>query len=93
MPLEAKSDAKQEFPAQARGRRQWQLDAIRSNQRAIASILIGMNSEDPDDLDWAIQTLRGLYRMDREAILLPNGILDSWQLEILEKIDFDGDRQ
>jgi len=82
-------EAKKEFPAQTAGRYRWIVDTIRSNQRAVASILIGMNSEDPNDLDWAIQTLRGLYRMDREAILLPNGILDSWQLEILEKVDWE----
>ena len=73
---------KKEFPAQSKARLQWQLDAIRANQVAVAKILkwlvvLDIPSASKDVLD-------KMHKHDRDAILQSGGILTDKQIKVLK---------
>ncbi len=53
---------------------------VRNNQKRVAWIL-----EDMDATDYALarKSFHGLHKHDRDALLIPNGILTDEQIEIL----------
>ena len=73
--------SKKDTPAQARERLQWILDVVRENQGHVVQIL---------ELIWAGEDKMAqglfddLYRTERDALLQPNGILTSEQIELLK---------
>lgn len=72
---------KNDTPAQARERLQWQLDVIRENQRPVSGILFYMCD---GLLEQAKHELRCMHKNDRDAILQPGGILTDDQIELLK---------
>ncbi len=70
------SKLKKEFPSQAENRRQWILDTIRANQECVEEILYLARMK-----KWGLVwlNLQSLQKHDRDALLLPNGILTDEQ--------------
>ena len=78
------ADMRKEFPSQTENRRQWILDTVRANQEVVAlmlhNLVVNMNGN-VDVAKWAIADLK---KMDRDAILQPDGILTQEQIEMLK---------
>ena len=68
-------------PAQTRERLQWVVDAVRENQEEAALLLHNIVLGHLDTAKWAIADMK---KMDRDALLLPGGILTDAQLELLK---------
>lgn len=77
--------SKSEFPAQARERLQWCLDAVRANQEAVAIILRGIDSRGNTTLVLALHAFRGLKKGDRDALTIEGGIFTKEQIEVLRE--------
>ena len=84
--------AKKEFPAQQRERLQWVLDTVRENQNDVWRIIQGLtNKFYPDDHNLtgihkqkrAIKIFRSMRKHDRDALLVPGGVLTDEQRELL----------
>ena len=77
--------SKKEFPAQTKNRAQWILDTIRANQESVGWIL--WISGDPVAFKQTLEEIREelskLHKQDRDALLLPNGILTDEQITAL----------
>lgn len=71
-----------EFPSQTENRKQWILDVVCANQVDTGQLLIKINI--PDQLDYCKSILTGMHKSDRDALLLPNGILHPDQIEMLK---------
>ena len=72
---------KKEFPSQTENRKQWILDTVRANQQPVGELLRKLERgyyRPAKDL------LKGLRKMDRDAILQPKGILTDEQIERLK---------
>ena len=71
-----------EFPAQTENRKQWVLDVVRTNQNKVQQLFYWMDSG-----NWlfAKQTLRDMHKMDRDALLQPDGILTDKQIDALKE--------
>lgn len=85
---------KKEFPSQTENRKQWILDTIKANQSDVASILFSLHWKKwrgGDNYRNARHILEGMYKQDRDALLLPGGILTDEQIERL-KGESDDDR-
>ncbi len=74
------STLKKEFPAQAKNRRQWCLDAVRANQADVTDILRSMVQ---DDGGYAIVVFNGLHKADRDALTIEDGIFTPEQIAVL----------
>ncbi len=74
---------KKQTPGQMEHRRQWIIDTVRANQCEVSLILDYVSMDDPDILG-ARGTLEYMHKGDRDAILQPNGILTSEQIEALK---------
>ena len=72
--------SKKDTPAQARERLQWQLDTVRVNQTVVYRLL-GMILD--GEIVHPRRTLANMHKNDRDALLQPNGILTSEQIELL----------
>ena len=72
---------KKEFPAQARERLQWQLDAIRANQSVVGWLLTDISEDDVGDEKLSI---KDMHKADRDAILQSGGILTDKQIKVLK---------
>jgi hypothetical protein len=77
------ADMRKEFPSQTENRKQWIIDVVRENQEDVLGIL-GALLDDPQDIGWAKVTVADMHKSDRDALLLPNGILTDEQLELLQ---------
>ena len=77
--------SKSEFPAQARERLQWCLDAVRANQEVVAVILRGIDSSDSATLILALHAFRGFENSDRDALTINGGIFSKEQIEVLRE--------
>ena len=75
---------KKVFPAQARERLQWQLDAIRANQADVYGILFCLDCHDMGGHRQAKKILNKMHKHDRDAILQSGGILTDEQIEVLK---------
>ena len=78
--------SKKEFPSQTENRKQWIIDTVRNNQEDIWMILHGLNSNFyPDNYNQrkAIEKFWDMHKHDRDALLVPGGILSDDQIEIL----------
>lgn len=73
-------DMRKEFPSQTKNRRQWIIDTVRENQVCASNILFYAAVE---QWDQAREDLSMLHKHDRDALLIPNGILTDEQIEIL----------
>jgi len=74
---------KKEFPSQTENRKQWILDTIKANQSDVASILFSLHWKKwkgGDCYTNARHILEGMYPQDRDALLLPGGILTDEQI-------------
>ena len=76
---------KKEFPSQTENRKQWIIDTVKANQEEVAIILHGLQTGPlgwlmPSAAKWAFQSL---HKQDKDALLLPNGILTVKQIEEL----------
>lgn len=72
---------KSEFPSQIENRKQWILDVVRANQETVSELMrkVGLGYYRP-----AKDMLRGLRRMDRDALLQEGGIFTNEQIERLK---------
>ncbi len=70
---------KKEFPAQKESRKQWIIDTIRDNPKAV-SFLWMMTCK---DVKGARSILDRLKRTDRDALLLRGGVLTDQQIQEL----------
>ena len=77
-----KFSKKSGFPAQVRGRHLWIIEAVREHQQAVAAMLHGLLI---GRIDVARDSISGLHKSDRDAILCPGGILTDKQIEALTK--------
>jgi len=77
------SKHKKDTPAQKRERLQWIVDTVRENQELVMDLLQELLFNDEEGNSWAFSTLSKLHKHERDAILLPNGILTNEQIEIL----------
>lgn len=72
---------KKEFPSQTENRKQWILDTVRANQEDVQEllrkVLLGYYRPAKD-------MLKGMRKMDRDALMQPEGIFTKDQLEQLE---------
>ena len=83
---------KKEFPAQARERLQWQLDAIRANQEEAGLLLhaLARAASAPtasialNEYDVAKLAIADMHKADRDAILQSGGILTDEQIKVLK---------
>ena len=73
-----------EFPSQTENRKQWIIDAIRTNQGKVFLILKALYGN-----NWftARNVLDSMQKMDRDAILQPGGILTNEQLGMLKVLN------
>jgi hypothetical protein len=71
---------KREFPSQTENRKQWILDSVRANQRAVSDVLFNVFVH---EYGIAADVLSKMHKQDRDALLQPNGILTSSQIEEL----------
>ena len=78
MALESKN--KKEFPSQTKNRERWILDTVRANQSLVGWILTAVSEGDIQDANLALDEM---HKGDRDALLQPNGILNSAQIEAL----------
>ncbi len=76
--------SKKEFPSQTENRKQWILDTVRANQEDVSDILKAFHCTWKDDIPWAKILLSEMHKSDRDALLQPNGILTSEQIELLK---------
>ena len=74
------SKLKKEFPSQTENRKQWILDSIRANQDSVGFLLLYLAD---GTIEMAKEVLQSLQTQDRDAILLPNGILTDEQIKEL----------
>jgi len=74
-------DMRKEFPSQTENRRQWILDVVRANQEEAALMLHALVTDSVERAKWAIADLN---KMDRDALMQPNGILTDSQIEMLK---------
>ena len=72
---------KKVFPAQARERLQWQLDAIKANQNITGHILLSICR---NEIEAVKLFLKDMHKADRDAILQSGGILTNEQIEVLK---------
>jgi len=71
---------KKEFPSQTENRKQWIIDTVRNNQKAVTNLLLALH----DQIEIHAETiLHQMHKHDQDALLLPNGILTNEQIEIL----------
>jgi len=77
------SKLKKTTPGQDSHRRQWILDTVRANQYDVCNLLLYLGDGAPMESS-ARQVLLGMHKQDRDAILQPNGILTSEQIEALK---------
>lgn len=73
--------SKKDLPAQRLSRLQWQLDAIRANQSDVMHLLMRLWVK---DFQAGLRILDGMHKMDRDALLQPNGILTDEQIEAIK---------
>ena len=74
--------SKKPTPAQQRERLQWVLDTVRENQLVVAKILNDINFWiSPDE---ARKEFDAMHKHDRDALLVPRGILTDEQIEVLK---------
>jgi len=76
----------EEFPAQGRERYKQIVDVVRENQKKTLDLLTALVGDDIDDdvrMDVAKWILRGMKKMDRDAIHQPGGILTEPQIKAL----------
>ena len=76
---------KKEFPAQQRERLQLTLDTVRENQNEVQNLFCCLRHKLMKE---ARNILKRMYKQDRVAILLPNGILTEEQIA---ELGFDTD--
>ena len=69
-----------EFPAQNEGRRQLIIDTVRANQDDVIEILSMLSHGYPQAVKLVLD---GMKATDRDALLLPGGILTNEQIEAL----------
>ncbi len=74
-----------EFPSQTRNRDRWIIEAVRANQEAIGAVLSDLDSPDGERLTDAQFRLEAMHKMDRDAVLIPGGILTLKQIESLDE--------
>ena len=74
--------SKKEFPSQTENRRQWVLDTVRANQLPFINILGGLLG---DEHQWSQKTFNSLHKQDRDALLVPGGVLTDEQIEVLSE--------
>jgi hypothetical protein len=70
-----------EFPAQNEGRRQNIIDTVRGSQYVVATIILNAEC---GDYERARKFLAGMHKQDRDALLLPGGVFEADQLELLK---------
>ena len=75
--------SKKEFPSQTENRKQWILDTVRANQDFVSDILQSV-MDDAQQYAVAKWTLNEMHKHDRDALLLPGGILTDEQIEVLK---------
>ena len=76
-------DMKKEFPSQTENRKQWIIDTVRENQVEVVGLLVAIVLCSPPDIGYAKGLLQDMHKQDRDALLLPGGILTNEQIEIL----------
>lgn len=72
---------KKEFPAQTENRKQWIIETVRANQEEVTLLLMALLE---NDYELAGQILAEMHKLDRDALLLPNGVLTAEQIERLQ---------
>ncbi len=73
--------AKRQTPGQKIHRLEWILETVRANQRPVSGILLYFHD---GLIDNAKHELSCMYGLDRQALLQPNGILTTEQIELLK---------
>lgn len=74
----------EEFPAQGRERYVHIVDVVRENQNRVLDLLTALNIDPKHRAKVGKWILRGMEKMDRDAILQPGGILTDEQIELLK---------
>lgn len=69
-----------EFPSQTKNRAQWVLDVVREDQSMVEELLGSVLNE---SYDIAALVLKDLHKMDRDALLVPGGILTDKQIKLI----------
>jgi len=72
--------SKSEFPSQTKNREKWILDTVRANQGEVLNILLALRI---GAISQARIEFQSMHKQDRDALLLPNGILTAKQIEAL----------